>query len=202
MSKPQEVAVDVSAEKAAKPAKGKTRDMKWYVVQTQSNYEKRVHAAIKEQVLLQGFQKEVSEVLIPTEEVVEVKKGVKSTSERKFFPGYVLVKANMTDEVWHMIKNIPRVTGFVGANKGNRPLPISDKEAERILKQITEGVEKPRPNVSFDVGEAVRVTEGPFASFQGTVEEIDEAKGRLKVSVSIFGRATPIDLEFGQVEKV
>lgn len=180
--------------------------MKWYVIQTQSNYEKRVQAAIREQTLLQGVEKDVAEVIIPTEEVVEMKKGAKGgpqakTTERKFFPGYVLVKANMTDKVWHVIKSIPRVTAFVGAGRNSKPLPISEREAERILKQMQDGVEKPRPLVNFEVGEQVRVNDGPFASFTGVVDEVDEDKSRLKVSVSIFGRATPIDLEFTQVEK-
>ncbi|MBI1364313.1 MAG: transcription termination/antitermination protein NusG [Proteobacteria bacterium] len=175
--------------------------MRWYVVQSQSNYEKRVQAAIREQALIQELDDEIEEVLIPTEEVVEVKKGIKSQSERKLFPGYVLVKCNMTDEIWHLIKGISKVTGFVGANKGNKPLPISETEAKRILQQMEEGVEKPRPLIAFEVGEEIRVVDGPFQSFQGVVEEIDEDRSRLKVSVSIFGRATPIDLDYSQVEK-
>ena len=181
---------------------GKASKYRWYVIQTQSNYEKRVQQALREQAAMRGVEDDLQEVLIPTEEVVEVKKGTKTTSERKFFPGYVLIKANMTDEVWHVIKSVPRVTMFVGAGRSHKPLPISEREAERILKQITDGVEKPRPLINFEVGEDVRVTEGPFASFQGVVEEIDEDKSRLKVSVSIFGRATPIDLDFAQVEKI
>lgn len=180
-------------------SKGQT--MKWYVIQTQSNYEKRVQSAIREQAVIQGVEDDVAEVLIPVEEVIEMKKGTKTSSERKFFPGYVLLKANMTDEVWHAIKGIPRVSAFVGSGRNNKPLPISNREAERILKQMQDGVEKPRSLVSFEVGESVRVIDGPFASFTGAVEEVDEEKTRLKVSVSIFGRATPIDLDYTQVEK-
>lgn len=175
---------------------------RWYVIQTQSNYEKRVQGALREQVLLQGLEKEVEEVLIPTEEVVEVRKGEKKTSERKFFPGYVLVKCDMTDQVWHAIRGISHVTGFLGANQGKKPLPITNKEAERMLQQMEEGVETGKPTILFDIGEEVRVTDGPFATFQGMVEEIDEERGRLKVAVSIFGRATPIELEYTQIEKM
>ena len=144
----------------------------------------------------------IEEVLIPTEQVVEVKKGVKTNSERKFFPGYVLIKCQMTDDVWHLIKSVPHITSFIGAEHGRKPLPISEREAKNILRQIEEGVDKPRSLVSFEVGEDIRVTDGPFNSFQGVVEQVDEDKERLKVSVSIFGRATPIELEFTQVEKV
>lgn len=174
---------------------------RWYVIQTYSNYEKRVQSAIKEQIVLQNLGAKVEKVLIPTEEVVEVKKGEKKKSERKFFPGYVLIFADMTDEVWHMVNNVPKVTGFVGSGKGSKPLPISEKEAMLILKQMEDGVERPRSSINIDVGESVRVTDGPFASFQGVVEEIDLGKSKLKVSVSIFGRPTPIELDFGQVER-
>lgn len=186
----------------AKKASKKDSKFRWYVIQTQSNYEKRVQKGLLEQARLQGAEKDLKEVLIPTEEVVEVKKGVKSSSERKFFPGYVLIKANMTDKLWHVVKNIPRVTMFVGSGRGSKPLPISEREAERILKQMQEGVEKPRSLVTYEVGEEVRVNDGPFATFQGVVESVDEEKERLKVSVSIFGRSTPIDLDFVQVEKI
>ena len=138
--------------------------------------------------------------MVPTEEVVEMRRGQKINSERKFFPGYVLARLDLNDEIWHLVKNTPKVTGFLGA--GNRPSPISEKEAEALMKQIKEGVDNPRRSVVFDIGEEVKVAEGPFASFNGVVEEIDEEKGRLKVSVSIFGRATPVELEYGQVEKV
>lgn len=174
---------------------------RWYVVQTQSNYEKRVQTLIREQVLLQNKADLIEEVMIPVEQVMEVKKGVKSTAERKFFPGYVLIKCIMTDDVWHLIKATPHITTFIGAERGSKPLPISEREAQNILRQMEEGVDKPRNLVSFQVGEEVRVTEGPFNSFNGVVEEVDEEKERLKVSVSIFGRATPIELEYTQVEK-
>lgn len=194
--------VQQAEDAGAKTAPQKNTKFRWYVIQTQSNYEKRVRSGLLEQARLRGAEDDLQEVLIPTEEVIEVKKGVKSTSERKFFPGYVLIKANMTDELWHIVKSIPRVTMFVGSGRGSKPLPISNREAERILKQMQDGVEKPRSLVTYEVGEEVRVNDGPFATFQGVVEGVDEEKSRLKVSVSIFGRATPIDLEFTQVEKV
>ena len=174
---------------------------KWYVVQTASNYEKRVQMLIREQILLQGMQKFVEDVLIPMEPVVEVKKGQKVNAERKFFPGYVLIKCNMTDDVWHLIRHTPHVTASMGADRGRKPLPISAAEAERIMNQVTHGAEKPRSLIKFEIGENVRVMEGPFANFQGLVETVDEEKDRLTVSVSIFGRATPIELDFSQVEK-
>ncbi|MDD9912957.1 MAG: transcription termination/antitermination protein NusG [Alphaproteobacteria bacterium] len=185
-----------------KQAEGKVQKARWYVVQSQSNYEKRVQSLIREQVLLQNKQDLVEEVLIPTEQVVEVKKGVKNNSERKFFPGYVLIKCVMTDDVWHLIKSVPHITNFVGAEQGRKPLPISQKEADNILRQMEEGVDKPRNLVDYEAGEEVRVIDGPFNSFQGVVEEVDLEKERLKVSVSIFGRATPIELDFSQVEKI
>ena len=175
--------------------------LQWYVVQTQSNYEKRVQTAIKEQAAMKGLTEKIPQVLIPTEEVLEVKKGEKRKAERKFFPGYVIIQADMTDAVWHVIKGIPKVSAFLGAGKGSKPLPISEKEAKQILKQMEEGVERPKAAIAVEVGENVRVTDGPFASFQGIVEEIDEDKGKVKVSVSIFGRPTPIELDFAQVEK-
>ncbi len=174
---------------------------KWYVAQSASNYEKRVQTLIREAVLLQGMQRFVEDVLIPTEPVVEVKKGVKVTADRKFFPGYVLIKCNLTDAVWHLIRYTPHVTGFLGSERGKKPFPITTAEAERILNVMQHGAEKPKNLVSFEVGEAVRVKEGPFANFQGAVEAIDEEKERLTVAVSIFGRATPIELDFNQVEK-
>ena len=197
---PAEAAPEAAAEAPAEKPKKKTK-FRWYVVQSQTNYEKRVQHHIREQAILQGLEKYIDEVVIPTEQVVEVKKGKKTTSERKFFPGYVLVKANLTDDVWHLIKGINHVTGFVGAGRGAKPLPISQTEADRILNQMEEGVEKPRPVANFEVGEEIRVNDGPFASFQGVVEEIDEERSKLKVSVSIFGRETPIELDFVQVEK-
>lgn len=185
-----------------KPVKKNAIKTRWYVIQSQSNYEKRVQAQIREKTILHGLEKYVDEVLIPTEEVVEVRKGEKKSSERKFFPGYVLVKVNLTDEVWHMIKSTNNVLGFVGAERGSKPLPISQKEADRILQQMEDGVEKPRTVVNFEIGEEIRVIDGPFSSFQGVIEGIDEDRSKLKVSVSIFGRSTPIELEYGQVEKI
>lgn len=193
-----------NTEQQQAPAKGaeKGLKMRWYVIQTQSNYEKRVQSLIREQIILQRMEAFIEEVLIPTEQVVEVKKGVKAQADRKFFPGYVLIKCAMSDEVWHLIRHIPHVTNFVGAERGRKPLPISEAEAQHILKQMEEGVEKPRSLITYEVGEEVRVLEGPFNNFQGMVDEVDEDKERLTVSVSIFGRATPVELDYSQVEKV
>jgi transcriptional antiterminator NusG len=198
-AKTEETSAEEKAEK--RPAAKKKSNHKWYVLQARSNYEKRVQASIREQVMMQGLEKDVEEVLIPMEEVIEVKKGQKKRSEKKFFPGYVLVKANLTDKVWHLLKTTTHVIAFVGSTNGQRPLPISEKEAAHMLHQMEAGVEKPRSLVTYEVGEEVRVVDGPFNTFQGIVEEVDEEKNRLKVSVSIFGRATPIDLDFVQVEK-
>jgi len=173
--------------------------MRWYVVHVYSGFEKRVSQSIREQAEQQGVASLIQEVMVPTEEVVEVRRGAKINSERKFFPGYVLVKMEMNDHTWHLVKNTPKVTGFLGGS--GRPVPISDGEAERMLRQIKEGVERPRPSVTYEIGDQVRVCDGPFQSFNGTVEEVDEEKARLKVSVSIFGRPTPVDLEYGQVER-
>ncbi|HSM18899.1 MAG TPA: transcription termination/antitermination protein NusG [Hyphomicrobiales bacterium] len=173
---------------------------KWYIVHAYSNFEKKVADAIRERAAAAGLTDLFEEVLVPMEEVVEVRRGRKVASERKFFPGYVLVKMEMTDEAFHLIKNTPKVTGFLGSEK--KPMPISEEEALRILQQVQEGVERPKPSVTFEIGEQVRVADGPFASFNGHVEEVDEERARLKVAVSIFGRATPVELEYTQVEKL
>jgi len=174
--------------------------MRWYIVHAYSNFENKVVESIKEGARQKGLEHLFEEVLVPTEKVVELRKGKKVDAERKFFPGYVLAKMEMTDEAFSLIKNTPKVTGFLGSD--NKPMPIPDAEAARILNQVQEGVERPKPSVMFEVGENVRVSDGPFASFSGTVEEVDEERARLKVEVSIFGRATPVDLEYSQVEKV
>jgi len=172
---------------------------RWYIIHAYSNFENKVAESIREQAKQRGLSDLFEEVMVPKEKVVEVRRGRKVDAERKFFPGYVLAKMDLTDEAFHLIKNTPKVTGFLGAD--NKPMPISEVEAARILHQVQEGIERPKPSVSFEVGEQVRVSDGPFASFNGTVEEVDEARSRLKVAVSIFGRATPVELEFGQVEK-
>src|SRR5579871_5444966 len=173
---------------------------RWYIIHAYSNFENKVAESIREQAKQRGLSDLFEEVMVPVEKVTEVRRGRKVDTERKFFPGYVLVKMNLTDEAFHLIKNTPKVTGFLGAD--NKPMPISENEAMRILHQVQEGVERPKPSVSFEIGENVRVADGPFASFSGVVEEIDEARSRVKVAVSIFGRATPVELEFTQVEKV
>ena len=173
--------------------------MRWYVLHVYSGFEKKVAESIQDQAVQNGMEDYFEEVLVPTEEVVEMRRGQKVNSERKFFPGYVLIKMDLTDESWHLVKNTPKVTGFLG-NKG-RPLPISQKEAERIQTQVQEGVERPKPSITFEIGETVRVSDGPFTSFNGLVEEVDEERARLKVAVSIFGRSTPVELEYAQVEK-
>jgi len=174
--------------------------MRWYIVHAYSNFEKKVAEQIQEQAKAQGLEDMFEQILVPTEEVVEVRRGQKYNSERKFFPGYVLVKMELNDETWHLVKNTGKVTGFLGS--GNKPIPVSQAEVDRILNQVQEGVERPKPMVQFEIGEQVRVMDGPFASFSGSVEEVDEDRSRLKVAVSIFGRATPVELEYGQVEKV
>ncbi|MEW5943333.1 MAG: transcription termination/antitermination protein NusG [Pseudomonadota bacterium] len=173
---------------------------RWYVVHAYSGFEKSVARALQERIDRAGMQDKFGQILVPVEEVVEMKGGQKAISERKFFPGYVLVQMEMTDESWHLVKSTPKVSGFVGGT-ALKPTPISDKEVAEILQQIQEGVEKPKPKVLFEVGEAVRVTEGPFNDFHGVVEEVNYDKNKLRVSVLIFGRATPVELDFGQVEK-
>ena len=172
---------------------------RWYVIHAYSNFEKKVAESIREQAKQRGLSDLFDDILVPIEKVTEVRRGKKVDAERKFFPGYVLARMDMTDEAFHLIKNTPKVTGFLGAD--NKPMAISDGEAARIMHQVQEGIERPKPSVSFEVGEQVRVSDGPFASFNGIVEEVDDARSRLKVAVSIFGRATPVELEFGQVEK-
>lgn len=173
---------------------------RWYVLHVYSGFENKVAEAIMEKARKKGLEEKVEEIMVPTEEVVEVKRGQRVNAERKYFPGYVLAKLQLDDDVWHLIKDTPKVTGFLGA--GNKPSPISEKEAAGLMKQIQEGIERPRPSVVYDIGEEVKVVDGPFASFNGMVEEVDEEKGKLKVSVSIFGRATPVELEYSQVEKI
>ena len=174
---------------------------RWYVVHAYSGMEKSVARALQERINRAGLQAQFGKIMVPTEEVVEVKGGQKSISERRFFPGYVLVEMELTDEAWHLVKSTPKVTGFVGGS-GTRPAPISQKEVDKIMAQMQEGVEKPRPKTLFEVGEMVRVKDGPFTDFNGNVEEVNYEKSRLRVSVTIFGRSTPVELEFGQVEKV
>ena len=173
---------------------------RWYIVHAYSNFENKVADSIKEQAAQKGLGEIFEQVLVPTEEIIEMRRGRKIKSQRRFFPGYVLVKMEMTDQAYHLIKNTPKVTGFLGSD--NRPVSITDAEAARILNQVAEGVERPRAPISFEVGEQVRVADGPFASFNGLVEEVDEQRARLKVAVSIFGRPTPVELEYTQVEKV
>lgn len=177
-----------------------TPKMRWYVLHVYSGFEAKVAEAIREKVKKKGLEDYLGDIMVPTEQVTEIKRGQRVNAERKVFPGYVLAKIAMTDDVWHLVKDTPKVTGFLGA--GNKPVPVSEKEAERLINQIKEGGVKPKNTITFDIGEKVKVMEGPFASFEGMVEEVDDEKARVKVSVSIFGRATPVELEFSQVEKL
>jgi len=174
--------------------------LRWYVIHVYSGFERKVAASIQEQAQKKDMRDKFAEILIPTEEVIEVRRGAKVSAERKFFPGYVLIKMDLSDETWHLVKSTPKVTGFLGSR--DRPSPISEDEAMRILTQMKEGVERPKHSVSFEIGEQVRVTDGPFTTFSGMVEGVDLEKNRLRVAVSIFGRSTPVELEYSQVEKV
>ena len=176
-------------------------DMKWYVVHTYSGFENKAKKSLEEKIRMEGLQDSFGEILIPVEQVVEMVKGEKKTSKRKFLPGYILVQMEMNDRTWHLVKNTPKVTGFVGAAANEQPPPISNAEVQRLTTQISEGTLKPKPRVQFEEGDTVRVIDGPFANFNGTVEEVNPEKGRVKVLVSIFGRATPVELDFMQVEK-
>jgi len=172
----------------------------WYVVHAYSGFEQQVKRSLTERITRMGLEDSFGGILVPTEEVVEMREGTKRRSERKFFPGYVLVQMELNDDTWHLVKEVPKVLGFIGGT-GDRPTPISEKEADEILHRVQEGVEKPRPKVLFEPGEMVRITEGPFNDFNGVVEEVDYEKSKMRVSVLIFGRSTPVELEFGQVEK-
>jgi transcriptional antiterminator NusG len=193
-------AEEAVVEEIAEPVVNQNPNMRWYVVQAFSGYEKKVMASLQEHVERAGKQEAFGRILVPTEEVVEMKGGQKRTSERKFFPGYVLVQMEMTDENWHLVKGVPRVAGFIGG-VDNRPVPITDKEANEIIQQVSDSADKPKMKFTFAPGEIVRIVEGPFQDFNGTVEDANFEKAKLKVSVTIFGRSTPVELDFTQVEK-
>jgi transcriptional antiterminator NusG len=195
------VPADGAAAHEAAPLSVPVSNKRWYVVHVYSGMEKSVMRGLIERIERGGMSEQFGQILVPTEEVVEVKNGSKTVTERRFFPGYVLVEMEMTDETWHLVKNTPKVTGFIGG-KSNKPTPIPTREIDKIMQQVQEGVEKPRPKVLYEVGEQVRIKEGPFTDFNGSVEEVNYEKSKVRVSVTIFGRATPVELEFGQVEKV
>jgi transcriptional antiterminator NusG len=190
----------VEAATPATEASTKSTSMRWYVVHAYSQYENNVKKALKERIERAGLSDKFGEILVPTEEVMEIREGQKRMTERKFFPGYVLVQMEMNEDTWHLVKSTPKVMGFIGGTP-DKPAPISDKEAEKILNRVTESVEKPKPKTLYEPGESVRVTDGPFADFSGVVEEVNYDKNRLRVAVLIFGRSTPVELEFSQVEK-
>ena len=175
---------------------------RWYIIHAYSNFEKKVAESINERATLSGIEDLIEEIIVPTEEVVELRRGRKVTSEKRFFPGYVLIKMDLTDQAFHLVKDTPKVTGFLGSDHGTKPHPVSQDEIDRITNRVQEGIDNPKPSIIFEIGEQVRVSEGPFASFSGFVEEVDEEKTRLKVAVSIFGRPTPVELQYGQVEKL
>jgi transcriptional antiterminator NusG len=175
---------------------------RWYIIHAYSNFEKKVAESVHERASLSGIEDLIEEIIVPTEEVIELRRGRKVTSEKRFFPGYVLIKMELTDEAFHLVKNTPKVTGFLGSDHGTKPHPVAQSEIDRITNRVQEGIDNPKPSIIFEIGEQVRVSEGPFASFSGFVEEVDEEKTRLKVAVSIFGRPTPVELQYGQVEKL
>jgi transcriptional antiterminator NusG len=195
-----EVQEQPQTQQPSQPAEKPAPAGHWYVIHVYSGFEKKVAQSIEEQAKQAGMTDMIQQVLVPIEEIVEMRRGAKISAERKFFPGYVLVKMLMTDETWHLVKNTPKVTGFLGSR--GRPTPISEAEAQRIMHQVQEGIERPKPSILFEIGEQVRVCDGPFNSFNGIVEDIDEERSRLKVAVSIFGRPTPVELEYSQVEKI
>ena len=174
---------------------------RWFILQVYSGYEKKVKDQLLVQIDKKGLSNNINEILIPSEDVIEMRKGKKVNMERKFFPGYMLINMIMNDEIWHIVRTLPKVSGFLGGKKGE-PIPVSQSEIDSIINQVKDGLDKPKPSVSFEIGEQVRVSDGPFSSFNGMVEEVDEEKARLKVSVSIFGRSTPVDLDYSQVEKI